>query len=101
MTREPLFPTAAQPRGTMAQVKAYWAEYPSRFASQWRRAFPGQRQTPASEIFPHLPSAPGTVEGTRLPTPGRVPAHQARPGTFFDPTQKARAGVSPLGGKIW
>lgn len=98
MSRD-LFPTAAQPKGDLSAVKDYWAEYPSRFASQWRRAFPGPRQTAASEIFPHLPSAPRTVEGTRLPTPGRVPAHQARPGaSFIDAAQRARGATSPLGG---
>jgi hypothetical protein len=92
--------TSGSPRrGTNAQVVTYWREYPDRFATAWRQQHPRPRRSMAAELFPHLSSAPRTVEGTRLPTPGRVPAHQARPGaSFFSAAEAARGATSPLGG---
>jgi hypothetical protein len=87
-----------KPRGTNAEVKAYWREA---WPNAMRRA--GPRRAMASEIFPHLPAArtetSRRLEGRRE-APG-APASNAKPlagASFIDPVQAARQSVSPLGG---
>ena len=102
MSRDPLFPSATDPRpiGTLRAVRRYWKEL---WPEQMSRALPGPRQHASREIFPHLPAArtetSRRLEGRREAT---TPTGAARPlvgaSSFIDAAQTARAAVSPLGG---